>query len=106
LACSQAPVECNLYIEVPRGHLLYNEHRKFAFKLKQNLYGQKQPGRVWYKYLTTTLLKKVSSFYFNNCIILVYVDDTIIAGPPASNVNEVIKTLSTLFKIKDQGKNQ
>jgi hypothetical protein len=111
LAYPQAPVECDLYMEVPRGHQLYDERKQYAIKLKQNLYGQKQAGRVWNKYLTTTLTKNgflqsqvdECLFYFKQCIILIYVDDTIIAGPTNNNVNEVVNILSSLFKIEDQG---
>jgi Reverse transcriptase (RNA-dependent DNA polymerase) len=111
LAYPQAPLEYNLYMEVPSGHQLYDKRKQYAIKLKQNLYGQKKAGRVWNKYLTTTptkngfLQSQVDEclFYFKQCIILIYVDDTIIAGPTDNNVNEVVNILSSLFKIEDQG---
>jgi Reverse transcriptase (RNA-dependent DNA polymerase) len=111
LAYPQAPVKCDLYMEVPRGHHLYIERKRYAIKIKQNLYGQKQAGRVWNKYLTKTLTNNGFNqsqadeclFYFKQCIILIYVDDTIIAGPTDDNINEVVGILSSLFKIEDQG---
>jgi histone deacetylase 1/2 len=111
LAYPQAPVECDLFMEIPRGHKLFNERKKHAIKLKRNLYGQKQAGRVWNQYLTKTLKEnhfKQSDFddclfYFNDCIILIYVDDTIIAGPTLEKIELIVSTLSSLFKVEDQG---
>jgi hypothetical protein len=34
---------------------------------------------------------------------MIYVDDTIIAGPTLENITFVVSTLSTLFKVEDQG---
>jgi Reverse transcriptase (RNA-dependent DNA polymerase) len=68
-------------------------------------------SRVWNKYHTTTLTtngflqSQVDEYllYFKQCLILIYVDDTIIAGPTNNNVNEVVNILFSLFKIEDQG---
>ena len=111
LAYPQAPVECDLYMQIPRGHKLFNERKRKAIKLKKNLYGQKQAGRVWNQYLTRTLTTNHFTqstiddclFYFGDCIILIYVDDTIIAGPTLDRVNHVISVLSSLFNVEDQG---
>ena len=47
LAYPQADVECDLYLQVPRGFRVKSGSiRDFALKLIKNLYGQKQAGRV------------------------------------------------------------
>ena len=110
LAYPQAPVECDLYMAVPYGYKVDNPQR-YALKLRKNLYGQKQAGRVWNKYLTKILLEAgfVQSqvdecmFYFNDCIILIYVDDTIICGPTQAQVDHIVAVMGTLFDVEDQG---
>ena len=42
-------------------------------------------------------------FYFNNCVVLIYVDDTLICGPTKTQVDHVVATLATLFDVEDQG---
>jgi hypothetical protein len=54
LAYTQAPVERELYMEVPKGVIVTGRDRdcnKYALHLIKNLYGQKQAGVVWYQYL-------------------------------------------------------
>ena len=52
MAFPQAPVEREMYMEVPKG--LYVEG-DCIFKVKRNIYGHKQAGRVWYQYLKAKL---------------------------------------------------
>ena len=47
LAFIQAPIDDNVYVEMPRGH---REHGK-VFKLKRNLYGLKQAARNFFLFL-------------------------------------------------------
>jgi len=111
LAYPQAPVECDLYMAIPKGFTINGDRKRFVLKLKKNLYGQKQAGRVWNQYLTTRLTdsgfvqSKVDEclFYFKQCVMMVYVDDTIISGPNKKEVNEVISLLGQLFDVDDQG---
>jgi len=80
-----------LYLKTPKGHPSYN---KSFWKLKKALYGLKQAGRAWNIKLNDTILKidfrRLNSepcVYVNEdrmkniiCMLLVYVDDIIIAG--------------------------
>ena len=52
-AYTQAPIDRNMYMEFPRGFTVPGgvDRKAFVLKLHRNLYGQKQAGRVWYKYL-------------------------------------------------------
>jgi Reverse transcriptase (RNA-dependent DNA polymerase). len=51
LAFPQAPVEKEIYMEIPRGVKLSDrdETKDYVLKLKRNVYGQKQAGQVWNK---------------------------------------------------------
>jgi histone deacetylase 1/2 len=110
LAYPQAPVECDLYMAIPYGYKI-QDPKRYALQLKKNLYGQKQAGRVWNKYLTKLMLdagfiqSEVDEcmFYFNDCIVLIYVDDTLICGPQQTQVDHVVAVLATLFDVEDQG---
>ena len=57
-AFPQAPAKKDLYLNVPEGFELEGGKKvNYALKLHKNIYGQKQAGRVWYRYLTQKLLK-------------------------------------------------
>jgi hypothetical protein len=42
-------------------------------------------------------------FYDKSCLILIYVDDSIIMGPIKTQVQEVIQRISEKFKIQEEG---
>jgi hypothetical protein len=46
LAYPQADIECELYMQIPQGFRFKGSRQTHALKLKKNLYGQKQAGRV------------------------------------------------------------
>ena len=52
MAYPQAPAEMPLYMRLPQGCKREGTTRKTnALKLVRNIYGQKQAGRVWNKYM-------------------------------------------------------
>ena len=59
-AYTQAPIDREMYMEFPRGFKVPGgvDRKAFVLKLHRNLYGQKQAGRVWYKYLCKQLVTK------------------------------------------------
>ena len=68
----------------------------------RNVYGQKQAGRVWNRYLVKKLTEDVSFvqskvdeciLYKGNVIYLLYTNDTILAGPNKSEIDEVIEQI-------------
>jgi hypothetical protein len=114
LAYPQAPLKTPLYMEVPKGVNLQNlprQPKEYVLELKKNLYGQKQAGRVWYKYLTQGQLNigfiqsniDECVFYQRGMIFLVYVDDGIIAGPSEKDIKQVIIDLQATFDISNKG---
>jgi Reverse transcriptase (RNA-dependent DNA polymerase)/GAG-pre-integrase domain len=111
LAYPQAPVETDLYMEIPAGFSVKGGDKKYVLKLVQNLYGQKQAGRVWFKYLSDglcTKLKFVQSvhdpciFWRGQSVIVVYTDDTIITGPDAAELDQIIKDIASEFDITSE----
>jgi hypothetical protein len=113
LAFPQADVECELFMQLPRGVIFPGVHRStHCLKLKKNLYGQKQAGRVWNQHLVhglVDILKFKQStvdecvFYRGTTVLLIYVDDGIICGADASDIQSVIDELGALFDITDEG---
>jgi hypothetical protein len=101
MAFPQAPVERDLYMEIPKGVKLDGTEntRGYVLQIIKNLYGQKQAGRVWYQYLTKGLKdmgfirSKIDEclFYYKDCLILLYVDDSIIMGPDKIQVQEIVR---------------
>ncbi len=58
MAYPQAPIEMDMYMEIPQGiHLKNSNSKDHVLKLQANLYGQKQAGHVWNSYLVDKFLK-------------------------------------------------
>jgi hypothetical protein len=84
-------------------------------KLEKSLYGLKQASRKWYEKLTALLLKEgysqstsdYSLFTLNKnntfTILLVYVDDIILAGDSTAEFDRIKAVLDVAFKIKNLG---
>jgi hypothetical protein len=113
LAFPQADVECDIFIELPRGVVFPGAHRStHCLKLIKNLYGTKQAGRVWNQHLVDGLVGKLQFkqsevdpcvFYRGTTILLIYVDDGILCGPSAKEIRVILRELATLFDITDEG---
>lgn len=112
LAFPQAPVETELYMEIPQGYAVKGDPKKKALKLINNLYGQRQAGRVWNKFLTKGLVSigfvqsKHDEYIFwrNNVIIVIYTDDTIVTGRLEADVDQAIKDIGSIFEITHKPK--
>ncbi|KAL7523193.1 hypothetical protein ACHAWF_000419 [Thalassiosira exigua] len=71
MAYPQAPIECDLYMELPHGISAKGASAKdYALKLLANIYGQKQGGRVWNAYLTSKLVSELgfTQSKVNQCV--------------------------------------
>ena len=103
LAFPQAPVERDIYMEIPKGFEVEGANRKdYVLKIHRNIYGQKQAGRVWNKYLVDKLVNKVGFtqskvdecvFYKGNVIYVLYTDDSILAGPDQAEIDKIIQQI-------------
>ena len=103
LAFPQAPVERDIYMEIPKGFKIDEGNTKdYVLKLHRNVYGQKQASRVWNKYLSNILVNKVGFkqsavdecvFYRGNVMYVLYTDDSILAGPDLSEIDKAIQDI-------------
>ena len=112
LAYTQADVETELYMKVPKGYDKTGITEKtHALKLLKNLYGQKQAGRVWNQYMVEKLkrLRFEQStvdecvFYYKQSVLIVYTDDCIIMGPNGKELDRMFKKLQSQFDITMEG---
>ena len=118
LAYPQAPIPYDNYMKLPHGiKTIHGDGNTHVLKLKKNIYGGRNSGRVWNDYLTAGLLEigfkqsKIDEcvFYRGNVMFVCYVDDGIFASPDNAAIDEAIADLSDpakakrTFKIDDQG---
>ena len=58
LAYPQAPIECPLYMKIPKGFNVNGSRDGYVLLLLKNVYGSKAAGRDWALYLRKGLLKR------------------------------------------------
>ena len=113
MAYPQAPIEMDMYMELPQGiQTRHGNSKDYVLKLLRNLYGQKQAGRVWNEYLVEKLLSIGFSqslidecvFYRDDVIFIVYVDDGIFLGKSDSQLANIVTELRNIgLDVEDQG---
>ena len=78
------------------------------------MYGQKQAGRVWNKYMDKCMknIRFTPSkfdpylYYRGDVVFLVYIDDRIVSGPNTQEIDQVVTDLRSCpqqFTVDDQG---
>ena len=103
-AYTQAPIDRDMYMEFPRGFKVPGgvDRKAFVLKLHHNLYGQKQAGHVWYKYLCKRLITKAGFvqskhdeclFFRGKAMYALYIDDSILGAPTHQELDEAIKAI-------------
>ena len=103
-AYTQAPIDRNMYMEFPRGLTVPGgvDRKTFVLKLHRNLYGQKQAGRVWYKYLRKRLITKAGFvpskhdeclFFRGKVMYALYIDDSILGAPTRHELDVAIAAI-------------
>jgi hypothetical protein len=110
MAYPQAPIEMDMYMELPDGFLLKEGNRKdHVLKLLVNLYRQKQAGRVWKSKNSSKSTSKQSQiddciFYRGDIIFIIYVDSGIFLSSSDEQLSGIITKMRNLdLDIKDQG---
>ena len=113
LAYPQAEVERETYMEIPQGFGYHSCQAKgqYVLRILRNLYGSRHAGRTWFLFARDYLLKlgfKQSTvdpcvFYLHECILLIYVDDVIIAAPTDEKLDEIIELIKDNVDVEDQG---
>ena len=111
-----ADVDFDIYIDQPKGFVEYDDlGNKLVFKLNKSIYGLKQSGRMWYNLLHDFLIandfiQSTSDYCVytrkrgeSQVILIVWVDDIIVAGSTTEDANEVKSMLSKRFRMKDFG---
>ena len=109
-AFAQAPVERTLYMKVPAGIEVENgaNAKDYVLRIHRNIYGQKQAGRVWNKYLTEKLIKDLGFkqsrvdecvFYRGKTLYVLYTDDSLLAGPDRNEIDQIIEELQSKAKL-------
>ena len=113
-----APIDCEIYIEQPEGFETKAQNgEKLVCKLKKSLYGLKQSGRNWNNLLHNYLIDEnfIQSLadpclyvrkidVEQHAIIIVWVDDIIIAASDLTSLEKVKESLKDRFKMTDLGK--
>ena len=116
LAYPHALAEVPLCMRFPKGYEFKDGISKdtHVLNLTNNIYGQKQAGRVWNKYLDEGLgeigfkpSKMDPCLYFHGCItLLVFINDCIMFGPNLAKLDKVVQEMrmsSKKFRIEDLG---
>ena len=118
LAYPQADIETELFMKLPRGIELPGvSNDTHCLRLKKNIYGQKQAGRVWVKHLQAGLRNigftpsKVDEcvWYRDDVIFTFYVDDGIAWSPNEASVDKFLsdfrneKLAGAKYDIEDKG---
>jgi hypothetical protein len=103
LAFPQAPVEKEIYMKIPKGcQVTTGNNNDYVLQLHKNVYGQKQAGRVWNKYLVDKLINKLKFtqskidecvFYRGRTMYVLYTDDSLLAGPCQKEIDQIVKDL-------------
>jgi hypothetical protein len=92
-----APADRDIYMKIPKGlELDQGDPTDCVLQLHKNVYGQKQAGRVWNKYLVNKLVKELKFvqsktdecvFYRGSTMHVLCTDDSILAGPDKAKIN-------------------
>lgn len=106
------PLEEEVYMEQPK---LFNDGSSRVCRLKRSIYGLKQSGRNWNKMLNQTLLKfGLKRTVSDQCvyvkrtnkhimIVMVWVDDVLIAFNDKNEGRKLREALSSKYKMKYLG---
>lgn len=110
-----APIDRDIYMEQPDGYEKVGNN--LVCKLQKSIYGLKQSGRNWNEILHKCLINDdfkqnpadhcvytKESEQTGKVIIVIWVDDLIIAASNTQSLEQVKAMLSSRFKMKDLGK--
>ena len=109
-AFAQAPIEKTLYMRIPAGIELEDnsDPKEYVLEIHRNIYGQKQAGQVWNQYLVKKLVKELGFkqsavdecvFYRGKTLYVLYTDDSLLAGPDAKEIDQIIDELQSKAKL-------
>jgi hypothetical protein len=104
-AFPQAKLKEDIYLRFPAG--FENKKKKWALKLKRNLYGLVQASRHWFLKLSAIYerlgFKQSNSdpciFLRKDMIIVLYTDDCLLYAQDTKDINSFVKTLCDNYKL-------
>lgn len=122
-AFTQAPADCDIFMNIPIGFIVKNgtlhfttdstknNSCDFVLRIKKNMYGLKQAGNNWFDALKTSLLKHGFTqssydpclFICGNCILVVYVDDCLLFAKSDSILDDLVTSLKNDFVLTSSG---
>ena len=86
-------------MKVPKG---FEVEGDYVLRLNRDVYGQKQAGRVWNKYLENKLVNKVGFvkskvdeciYYKGKTIYILYTDDSILSGQCKKEIGQIVRDI-------------
>ena len=100
-------------MKVPKG-IKVSKPGDWVLKVRKNVYGQKQAGRVWNQYLVEKLTSPEVGFrqskydecvfYKGKAVYMLYTDDSILAGPDEAELRDIVESIkSTGLDITEEG---
>ena len=110
MAYPQAPAETPLYMRLPQAYdqngITKDTH---VLKLIRTIYGQKQAGRVWNKYLDegreevgfTPSEYDPCLYYKKNVVMFVYIDNCLVFSPAPKLIDKTVSDLRNSSKNFD-----
>jgi hypothetical protein len=103
----------DIYMELPQGiHTKHGNSKDHVLKLKKNIYGQKQAGRVWNSFLVDKLISLGFTpsliddygFFHDDIIFMVYIDNGNFLSDDDSKLQDAIKEIQDSgLNIEDRG---
>ena len=101
-------IDYDVHFQPPKG---CNIPTGSCWKLKRGLYGLKQAPHIWFNTMSKVLtdcgykqsLLEPCLFYRTNLLLVVYVDDILIAGKDQATINQAKEVLKLKFVMKDLG---
>ena len=109
----QAPIEHDMYMELPQGiQTKHGNSKDYFLKLLANLYSQKQAGCICNQYMVKKLhengfmqsLVDECVFYWNDIIFIMYVDNGMSFGNSDDMLTHIIQHMKAKgLNIEDQG---
>ncbi|GMI69898.1 cysteine-rich RLK (RECEPTOR-like protein kinase) 8 [Hibiscus trionum] len=102
-------------MKLPQGYLPESSNSNLVCKLQKSIYGLKQASRQWFNAFSKVVLQYgfhqsqsdhslfVHGSDDNMIVLLVYVDDIILAGKNVEHLQDVQAFLHKHFKLKDLG---
>ena len=117
LAFPQAPIQFDMYMEIPVGITIdpaIGSNKTHVLKLLKNLYGQKQASRQFYLFTCEKLQEigfqksKIDEcvFFKEDMIYVLYVDDGILFMRDPTKFKRIFALLASKFDIEDKGEVQ